>query len=113
MKRLFIVGLWALLSAGPATAMEPPEALQGANLYRMEVRGMACPFCAYNIEHRFNAIAHVQYVDVNLETGRVVVVVGNGAQLDRSRVRALYREAGFTLEAFEKVPLNRDHLANE
>lgn len=113
MFRLPLALITALVLVSPAAAStEPPEALKGATLYRMPVQGMVCPYCAYNVEQRFNALEGVQYVDVNLDKGQVVVAVAEGHALSRSRAAALYKEAGFQLEALNAIPLNRENLAN-
>lgn len=114
MHRTLIAVFLALVEAAPlAGAMEPPQAVQGATAYRMQVQGMACPFCAYNVEQRFNRMAGVQYVDVNLDKGQVVVVTAKDTKLTRAQVADLYQEAGFKLESMKEVSLNRANLANQ
>ncbi len=114
MSRLLAFAFLALVTAAPrAGAVQPPAAAEGATAYRMQVQGMACPFCTYNVEQRFNRMDGVQYVDVNLDKGQVVVVTGKGTTLSRPDVAELYREAGFKLKQMQEVPLNRANLANQ
>lgn len=100
--------LFSVVAAG-ANAPVPPE-LEGAKLYRMTVQGMACPFCAYSVERRLNAIEGVQYVDVDLKTGTVRVGVAEGIELSEQQMKRLYRDAGFKLRSMEEAPLDLDHL---
>lgn len=114
MPRSLVLAFALLIGFAPAAmAMEPPAAAEGATAYRMQVQGMACPFCAYNVEQRLNQIPGVQYVEVNLDKGQVVVVTGKGTTLNRPDVAELYREAGFKLKRMQEVPLNRANLANQ
>lgn len=68
--------------------------------YQIDVAGLACPFCAYGIEKKLRAIPGVERVETNIKEGTVVVVMKEGATLDRTRVERAVREAGFTLKGF-------------
>ncbi len=72
-----------------------------AERYRLGVDGLACPFCAYGIEKQLLRIEGVEALEVDLESGVVVMTVRDGAALDESRVRAAVEAAGFTLRSFE------------
>lgn len=110
--RTVSLGVLALaLTAPPTGAAEPPPALQGATLYHLEVRGMVCPFCAFNVEQLINDLNGVQYVEVNVDKGLVAVAVKAGANLRRKRLAPLFTKAGFELEEMREVPVNRDNLA--
>lgn len=86
--------------------------LQGRNLYRLQVEGMVCPFCAYNVERTLQSTTGVEYVDVNLEAGRVMVGMAPNHQLERQQAKAVIHEAGFTLESIDERPMSRDELRN-
>lgn len=68
--------------------------------YQIQVAGLSCPFCAYGIEKKLHAVPGVERVETNIKEGTVVVVMKDGATLDRSRVERAVREAGFTLKGF-------------
>lgn len=69
--------------------------------YRIEVAGLACPFCAYGIEKKLNAIDGVQRVETHIEDGVVIVTMKDGAELDRATAKRAVKDAGFTLDGFE------------
>ena len=83
MPRRPVLAFALLIGFAPAALATEPPAAKGATAYRMQVQGMACPFCAYNVEQRFNGMAGVQYVDANLDKGQVVVVTAKGAKICR------------------------------
>ncbi len=97
---------------GAAWAADRPPGLEGSTLYRAEVTGMSCPFCAYGVEQRLQTMDHVEYVDANVEAGWVLIGVGGGATLGAERVSKLVEEAGFRLEGMEQVPLEHEVLEN-
>lgn len=110
--RTVSLAVLALALAAPSSgAAEPPPALEGTTLYHLEVRGMACPFCAFNVEQRLNELEGIQYVEVNVDKGRVAVAVKEGAQLRQKRLAPLFTAAGFELEGMREVPVNRANLA--
>jgi mercuric ion binding protein len=71
--------------------------------YRIEVAGLACPFCAYGIEKKLNAVAGVERVETNIREGVVMVTMQDGAVLDEPVAKQAVKEAGFTLKGFKRV----------
>lgn len=72
-------------------------------IYKIEVSGLACPFCAYGIEKKLNAIGGVENLATNIEDGTVTVTMKDGATLDKAAAEKAVKEAGFTLNGFAEV----------
>jgi len=70
--------------------------------YRLEVAGLACPFCAYGIEKRLNRIDGVERLETQIKEGAVIVTMKEGATLDEVAARQAVEEAGFTLDGFAR-----------
>lgn len=83
-------------------------ALAAAAGYRLEVAGLACPFCAYGIEKKLNALDGVDRVDTSIKDGVVTVIMKEGATLDAPTVRRAVEDAGFTLDGFEQLSRDGD-----
>jgi copper chaperone CopZ len=79
-------------------------ATAGAAQYRLQVDGLACPFCAYGVEKKLAAVKGVEKVDVDIKSGTVLVTVADSAAFGEATARAAVKDAGFTLRGFEKVP---------
>lgn len=73
--------------------------------YRIEVAGLACPFCAYGIEKKLNAVEGVERVETNIKDGVVVVTMKDGAALDEAAAKQAVKDAGFTLNRFKHLSL--------
>ncbi len=73
--------------------------------YELRVDGLACPFCAYGIEKKLNAIDGVDEVDIDLNSGLVTVDVTEGAVLNDSQMTELFNDAGFTYRSMTETPL--------
>lgn len=98
MKRFlcFVLVMSAVVrSAGDALAAGPS--------YRIEVAGLACPFCAYGIEKKLDAIDGVERLETNIKEGTVIVTMKEGATLDRATAEQAVEDAGFTLDGFERA----------
>jgi len=67
--------------------------------YEMRVDGLACPYCAYGVEKKLNAIDGVQDIDVDLNAGMVRVDVSEGVELTEVAMKKLFNDAGFTLRS--------------
>ncbi len=77
-------------------------ALASGPSYRIEVAGLACPFCAYGIEKKLTAIEGVERVETNIKEGTVIVIMKDGARLDMATAERAVKGAGFTLKGFER-----------
>ncbi len=73
--------------------------------YELRVDGLTCPFCAYGIEKKLNAIDGVDEVDTDLSSGLVTVNVAEGAALNDSQMTELFNDAGFTYRSMTETPL--------
>jgi mercuric ion binding protein len=89
------MALGLLLAAAAAFAAGPS--------YRIEVDGLACPFCAYGIEKKLNAIAGVEHLETRIEDGSVRVTMADGMSLDEAAAREAITAAGFSLRRFERL----------
>lgn len=78
-------------------------ALDAQATYQLRVDGLACPFCAYGIEKKLNALPGVERLETNIKEGTVFVTMQDGATLDRAAARQAVKDAGFTLKGFEQV----------
>ena len=99
MKYLFTL---VLVTASFAT-----DAVADQLEYDLEVNGMVCAFCAYNVSKQLMTLDGVvpDTVDVDLDKGRVKLQSGN--KLDRSQLADLLLTAGFELVTVnEAIALN-------
>lgn len=78
-------------------------ALAAGPSYRIEVAGLACPFCAYGIEKKLSAIDGVERVETNIKAGTVTVAMKDGARLDKATAERAVKRAGFTLKGFKQA----------
>ncbi len=91
---------WLILGLMLLTAT---TAFAGSEQYQLRVDGLACPFCAYGIEKKLSAIEGVENLDIDIETGAVMVTMADGATLDETAARRAVKAAGFSLRGFAKV----------
>lgn len=77
-------------------------AVAGKTVYQIRADGLACPYCAYGIEKKLNAIEGVQFRDIDLETG-IVTVETDGVTLENTQLQQLFQDAGFTFRSKQIV----------
>jgi mercuric ion binding protein len=65
---------------------------------RLQVKGLACPFCTYGIEKNLNKLPGVTSVETTIRTGIVRVRLGPGVALDLEGLRQAVARSGFTLD---------------
>ena len=69
--------------------------------YQLQVDGLVCPFCEYNVEKNVGKIEGVKKVKANLKEGSVAILVADGHTLSEERVRQAITDAGFTLKSIK------------
>ncbi len=72
------------------------SAFAAGTRYIMRVDGLACPYCAYGIEKKLNAVEGVNKINVDLDKGLVTVDVSDGITLTEEQMTQLFKDAGFT-----------------
>ena len=79
-------------------------AFAGAHQYRLQVDGLACPFCAYGIEKKLNATKGVKAIKIDINAGTVTVTMEAGGALSEAQARQIVKDAGFSLGSFQTIP---------
>ncbi len=69
--------------------------------YKLQVDGLACPFCAFGVEKQLRAIEGVEEFDTDLATGVVLLTMKDGVLLDETAAEQAVERAGFTLHGLE------------
>lgn len=73
-------------------------------MYKIQTYGMNCPFCAYGIQKKIEALHGVKSARVDLATGMVTVRVTDGVTLQDQQMRKIVQSAGFTFRGMTVVP---------
>ncbi len=81
--------------------------------YKLQVDGLACPFCAFGVEKQLRAIEGVEEFDTDLEAGVVLLTMKDGVLLDETAAEQAVERAGFTLHGLELAQSStQDTVAN-
>ena len=95
-------GIHILLLALVTTLMANAALASGPE-YRIAVKGLSCPFCAYGIEKQLNRVEGVEALETNIEAGTVTITMTEGQKLTESRAEEAVDKAGFSLGGFERI----------
>jgi len=93
MKKLIMILLTMLAFSNISFAAETH--------YQLQVDGLACPFCEYNIEKKLGKLDGVLKVKANLKEGVVNVLMTDGKTLPEKIVKQEITDAGFTLKSIK------------
>lgn len=99
MKKLLIL-LFIGLGAMTMNAQTDTSPLEGK--VKIEVDGLACPFCAYGLEKNLKEIEGVKSIEINIDEGCVLLAIAEGKQISENTVREKIKEAGFTPGTIKK-----------
>jgi copper chaperone CopZ len=95
MTRILRTAVFALAFLLPATAF--------AAQYKLQVDGLACPFCAYGIEKELIRTDGLETIDIDINAGTVTVTMAEGATMSEAQADRIVKDAGFTLREFTEM----------
>ncbi len=64
----------------------------------IQVKGLACPFCAYGLEKKLRKLDGVQEVYIGLDEGIAQLKLDQGKTVSEEAVKNAVKDAGFTPE---------------
>lgn len=64
------------------------------NSVLVNVKGMVCDFCAQGLKKKFGAIDSVENIDVDLESGNVLIKLKTGQDLSDAKIKKAVQENG-------------------
>ena len=106
-KILQRIGLTLALMLFVAAAFADPQ------IYKLQVDGLACPFCAFGIEKKLSEIEGVNQLDTDIKTGVILLTMKDGVLLDETAAKQAVDKAGFTLRGFEQVQTSTQAIVKE
>jgi mercuric ion binding protein len=62
---------------------------------KVEVEGMACPFCAYGLEKQLKKIEGVEDVYIDIQEGQATFHVPGKSDITKEKLNKIVRDAGF------------------
>ena len=62
----------------------------------VEVKGLACPFCAYGLEKQFKEVSGVTEIRIDVEQGLLSFTWTAQDPVDKKEIKRLVKKAGFT-----------------
>lgn len=77
------------------------EAMPGGPVATMWIKGMACPFCATNLEGQLEKVKGVGKITIDLGTGKVVMVLDPTMPATKEAMARAVDDSGFTLDRIE------------
>ena len=106
MKWLIAIFIFHISVALQAQARTEPEMVY----IKIEVKGLACPYCAYGMEKDLSKLAGVKHVDIQLKEGLAFLSVPTAQKPTREQIEAVIVDGGFTPGeiVFRSTPFKRE-----
>jgi len=94
MKILQLLLITGLLAFTPVISVYAQDV--GKPTATIRVDGLSCPFCAYGLEKHLKKIAGVEGVKINMKSGKAIVRLKPGTQVNDAALKTAVKKAGFT-----------------
>jgi len=94
MRILRLLLITGMLLAAPVISVKAQDASEPTATIRVD--GLSCPFCAYGLEKHLKKITGVEGIDINMKSGKAVVHLKPGTQVNDAALKEAVKKAGFT-----------------
>ena len=68
---------------------------------KIEIKGMACPYCAFGMEKELRKVSGATLVKINLEAGLAFISTPIAEKLTKESIYKIILDAGFTVGEIE------------
>ena len=106
----FVIIILTICVIGPAGAQV--DKAQERVFIRIEIKGMACPYCAYGMEKELLKVTGVEKVEIELKEGLAYISTPIKQKPSKEQISTIIKDAGFTIgqidfsdTPFEKIDL--------
>jgi len=100
MKNIFkqtgVLVLILLFSMASITTINAQTNDQKLTYVKVEVKGLACPFCAYGLEKKLKDLDGVESIKIDVEEGLVYLTVFKSKKPLKEKLEKIVTDAGFT-----------------
>lgn len=100
MKNLLIIVLLIGFNITCTQAQTGSKELEGT--IKVEVDGLACPFCAYGLEKNLKKIESVEKIEINVKEAFIILTIKKGEAIKEDLIREEVKDAGFTAKQITK-----------
>lgn len=95
MKTIALTGLFLILAFITIPSLQAQVPTGDEAYVKLEIKGMACPFCAGGLGKAFEAVEGVKMVDIDFEHGLAYLTVSHENIPDEKTLKEIVNEAGF------------------
>ena len=72
------------------------NAAQKTTYIKVEVKGLACPFCAYGLEKMFKEVEGLEVIKINFKEGLAYLSTAEATKPTKEELTKIVKDAGFT-----------------
>ncbi|MBI4180046.1 heavy-metal-associated domain-containing protein [bacterium] len=110
MKKIMAVLLFGFFVSGAQAAMEdtiPPQVAKAGRYVRMNINGLACPFCLYGIQKQLKKLKGVADLEASFEKSEATLWIRPASSTTIWDLSEAVRKAGFTAVSFHLTDVGR------
>jgi len=96
LKQTGLLVIVLLFSIAISTGVNAQANGQEFTYVKVEVKGLACPFCAYGLEKKLKEVDGVKSIKIDFEEGLVYLTVLKSQKPTRETLEKIITDSGFT-----------------
>lgn len=100
-KSVFSIAIILLSFLVSNQVIAQTETKQDRTYIKIEIKGMACPYCAYGMEKELKTVSGVNKVDIELKEGLAYISTPNSQKPSKESLEKIIIDAGFTVGKIE------------
>lgn len=110
MKNKITWGLFFLMALFSSSLLAQQDTSKIEQVYiKIEIKGLACPYCAYGMEKELLKVSGIENVDIELKEGLAYISTPVSQKPTKGNLSKIIEDAGFTAGeiVFQETPFKR------
>jgi copper chaperone CopZ len=100
-SRIFSLALLVLTFCFSVSVNAQTQHKQELIYVKIEIKGMACPYCAFGMEKEFKKVSGVENVEIVLKAGLAYITTPIEQKPTKKSIEKIITDAGFTVGKIE------------
>ena len=93
---LFILFILSIFQISVTTNAQTRINEKGKKYVKVEIDGLACPFCAYGLEKKLLQIKGADNFNVNIDSAYATLTVTDKSKVTKDEIKQVVKDAGFS-----------------
>lgn len=114
-NKIMLLIMILLFGSFSSSSLAQNKQTDSKKFIKLQVNGLACPFCAYGLEKKLKSLKGAENFDVDFKTGSATLDVPVSNDVTKEELKQIVLDAGFELKSaeFSNKPFPQEKIKDD